>query len=75
MDGALRPLTTYAFEASLSSELAPKNNERPETLMSPGRPGSPPPELLTHEIKAAEAFCIWHFGAMIPRQSATLSSS
>jgi len=28
-----------------------KNNERPETLSSPGRPGSPPPEPLSEEIK------------------------
>jgi len=33
-----------------------KNNERPETLSSPGRPGSPPPELLTDKNKVAPAF-------------------
>jgi len=28
-----------------------KENERPETLTSPKRPGSPPPELLAEKIK------------------------
>ena len=33
-----------------------KNNERPETLSSPGRPGSPPPELLIEHTKSRVQF-------------------
>jgi TonB family protein len=44
--------------------VATKNNERPETLSSPGRPGSPPPELLTEEVKRMKTFCLWHFRAI-----------
>jgi hypothetical protein len=40
----------------LSLGIGPKKDERPETLSSPGRSGSPPPELLTHEIKTTAAF-------------------
>jgi hypothetical protein len=57
-----------AFFKILPEKSAP-NNERPETLSSPGRPGSPPPELLTDENKLGTVSCIWHFRAMIPRQS------
>jgi hypothetical protein len=41
-----------------------KNNERPEILSDPGRPGSPPPELLTDENKRVSLFCLWHFRAI-----------
>jgi hypothetical protein len=55
-----------------AAKFARRHNERPETLSSPGRPGSPPPELLTEEVKRRQSFCIWHFRAIIPRQSASL---
>src|SRR5438132_13874759 len=48
---------------SSNDNFFPKNNERPETLSSPGRPGSPPPELLTWEVKRGARFCKWHFRA------------
>jgi len=35
---------------------APKNDERPATLASRGRPGSPPPELLTEQNNPALIF-------------------
>lgn len=34
------------------SQQAPQKKRASETLLSPGRPGSPPLELLTEEIKA-----------------------
>ena len=46
----------------------PKNNERPETFSSPGRPGSPPPELLTEQIKRVAHFCLWHLRAIPTRK-------
>jgi hypothetical protein len=53
---------------------SPKNNERPETLSSPGRPGSPPPELLTEESKRLTASCLWHLCAIGDRQGASYAS-
>ncbi len=53
----------YGTEA----ENVSKNNERPETFSSPGRPGSPPPELLTEQIKRVADFCLGHLRA-IPTQ-------
>ena len=59
---------SYKRRAKVTSKMpAPKNNERPETLTSPGRPGSPPPELLTDEVIRVTAFCLWHFRAIGPR--------
>jgi hypothetical protein len=51
------------LEADTSQKEA-KNNERPETLSSPGRPGSPPPELLTIELNRVTFSCVWHFRAI-----------
>src|SRR5947209_2839478 len=42
------------------AEIRTKNNERPGTLSSPRRPGSPPPELLTKENKTVADSCLWH---------------
>jgi len=50
-----------------------KNNERPETLSSSGRPGSPPPELLINENSRLAGFCIWHFRAMNSTECATFT--
>jgi hypothetical protein len=36
------------------------------TLSSLGRPGSPPPELLTWEGTRIAEFCKWHFSATLP---------
>jgi hypothetical protein len=44
-------------------EFVRKNNERPETFSSSGRPGSPPPELLTNENNLGPGGCLWHFRA------------
>src|SRR5260370_5610716 len=40
------------------------------TLSSLGRPGSPPPELLTFEGTRIVEFCKWHFGAATLPKSA-----
>ena len=88
MDGALRPLKgcprgrdcpdNFRPPATIHSngrqKIDPKNNERPETRVSPGRPGSPPPELLTHEINGMELRCLWHFCAMRSLGNANLPS-
>src|SRR5215472_4724928 len=55
VDGKIRPLAP--------NRNSRKNNERPETLSSPGRPGSPPPELLTKENKTDADSCLWHVRA------------
>jgi hypothetical protein len=49
-----------------------KNNERPETLSSSGRPGSPPPELLTKQNKSSPEFCLWHFRAISAQEEPAL---
>ncbi|SPF43197.1 hypothetical protein SBA1_480067 [Candidatus Sulfotelmatobacter kueseliae] len=65
---------TYGLRIPDSVKCGPKNNERPETLASPGRPGSPPPELLTAEAKREKPCCLWHFGAIGLPGSASLPS-
>ena len=51
-----------------SKEDIPQNNERPETFSSPGRPGSPPPELLTEQIKRVAESCLWHSRAILTQK-------
>src|SRR5579872_419814 len=69
MDGTLRPLKRSEVNSP------PKITGVLKTLSSPGRPGSPPPELLTQENIRSLIPCLWHFRAMPAPESAICRKS